>query len=116
MNDKNAPEDILLEERVRFCGLFDVYGSILTEKQRAMCELMLREDLSVSELASELGVTRQAAHDLVRRTRDLLWEMEKKLGLKALTERMDRLSDTIRDNERFLPENFFREAVKIIES
>lgn len=106
VKDNCASEDILLEQRVRFCELFDLYGSVLTEKQRSTCELMLKDDLTVSELAEVLGVTRQAAHDLVKRTRDLLEDMENKLGLMELNERVDAAAKIVRENEGSLPKDF----------
>ena len=99
-------DDLLLEQRVRFCALFDAYAPILTEKQRATCEMMLRNDLSVSELAFELGVTRQGAHDLVRRTRDHLEKIEAGLGLKRLLDETDAVADVLKMYEDALPRDF----------
>lgn len=61
--------------------LFDFYGPLLTEKQRVIYDYAVGEDMSLGEIAEETGVSRQAVHDMVRRTGKLLEEYERKLGL-----------------------------------
>jgi predicted DNA-binding protein YlxM (UPF0122 family) len=98
-------DGILLEQRVLFGELLDLYASLLTPKQRLACELLLREDLSMSELGCELGMTRQGAHDLVRRSRDLLYEIEGELGLLGLHKRCEALVESSRVCEPPLPDH-----------
>ncbi|MDR1514401.1 MAG: DNA-binding protein [Synergistaceae bacterium] len=98
-------DNILLEQRVLFGELLDIYASLLTEKQRLACELMLREDLSSAELGSELGMTRQGANDLVHRSRDLLREIERELGLLGLRKRCMELRELSRGCEPPLPDS-----------
>ncbi len=107
-------DDFLLEQRVRFGELFDLYSSLLTEKQRISCELMLRGDLSVAELGEELGMTRQGAHDLIRRSRDLLEEIEGNLGLFAMKERQKALLDLVENNRSVLPPDLARKMTKLL--
>ena len=61
--------------------LFDVYGPLLTKKQQTVYDLAVGEDMSFGEIAEEVGVSRQAVHDLVRRTGQILADYEEKLGL-----------------------------------
>ena len=61
--------------------LFDFYGSMLTEKQRRIVEYYYNDDLSLSEIAENEGITRQGVHDFVKRAEGQLLEMEQKLGL-----------------------------------
>ena len=70
-----------LEQRIHYNRLYDLYAPLLTEKQREAFELHKCEDLSLAEMSERLGVTRQAAHDLVLRARDRLGEAENTLGL-----------------------------------
>ena len=70
-----------LEQRIHYNRLYDLYAPLLTEKQREAFELHECEDLSLAEMSERLGVTRQAAHDLVLRARDRLGEAENTLGL-----------------------------------
>ena len=101
-----------LVERVRLGELFDAYSGILTEKQREVCDLLLGGDLTVAELAVELGVSRQGAHDLVRRSRERLDEIEGVLGLLELRKRYAGIVALIRDNASALPDEFMERVSK----
>lgn len=70
-----------LEKMVQIGLLFDFYGRLLTEKQREMVDLYYRQDLSLGEIASQTGVSRQAVHDLIKRASEILADYEAKLGL-----------------------------------
>jgi len=61
--------------------LFDFYGELLTEKQREYYDLHHNEDLSLSEIAEQNGLTRQGVWDIVRRAENTLLETEEKTGL-----------------------------------
>ncbi len=63
--------------------LFDFYGDLLTEKQRELFDLYYNEDLSLSEIAENAGITRQAVRDSVKRSEHTLTGLESKLGLAA---------------------------------
>lgn len=97
---------LLLEERIRFGGLFDAYSSLLSGRQRTACEMLMEGDLSVAELGEALGVTRQGAHDLLKRSRERLEEIESNLRLLELRERHQALVDAISDAQMQLPGGF----------
>jgi len=61
--------------------LYDFYGGLLTPKQQKVFGLYYLENFSLAEIAEEEGTTRQAVHDLLRRTEKLLSGWESKLGL-----------------------------------
>lgn len=61
--------------------LLDYYGDLLTEKQRDFISLYYDEDLSLSEIAENEGITRQGVRDSIKRAEALLFEMEEKLGV-----------------------------------
>ncbi len=69
--------DSILEESY----LFDFYGELLTEHQRAVFEEVVLNDISYSEAAEDLGVSRQGVHDLVKRCNSILEGYEDKLQL-----------------------------------
>ena len=60
--------------------LFDTYGGMLTDKQRDCFDLRYNQDLSLGEIAQELGVSRQAVNDNLTRTEALLRRMEENIG------------------------------------
>ena len=49
------------QDALQMSLLFDYYGELLSEKQRVCFDLYYNQDLSLSEIASELGITRQAS-------------------------------------------------------
>lgn len=61
--------------------LYDLYGQLLTDKQREVLQLYYGNDLSLGEISEQLGVSRQAIYDIIKRTEKLLFEYEEKLGL-----------------------------------
>lgn len=69
--------------------LVDFYGPLLTEKQKNVWDLHYQQDLSLTEIAEIARISRQAIHDLLKRTEKILVGYEEKLGLvqRFLTER-----------------------------
>ena len=61
--------------------LFDFYGDMLTQKQQDMIELYYDNDLSLSEIAENEGITRQGVRDSIKRAEAQLIEMEERLHL-----------------------------------
>lgn len=88
--------DKILEQAL----LFDFYGELLTARQREIYEKLVVEDLSLSEIAQEAGISRQGVHDLIRRCNQTLRGYEEKLHLverflavREKAERIGRLLD-----------------------
>ena len=65
----------------RMSLLYDFYGDMLTEKQRDVVELYYNDDLSLSEIAENEGITRQGVRDSIKRAEAQLLEMEDRLHL-----------------------------------
>ena len=61
--------------------LLDFYGEMLTQKQHDFLEFYYNEDLSLSEIALNEGITRQGVRDAIKRAEKQLRDMEEKLGL-----------------------------------
>lgn len=61
--------------------LLDFYGEMLTAKQRDFIDLYYNEDLSLSEIAENEGITRQGVRDAIKRAEAQLEDMESKLQL-----------------------------------
>lgn len=61
--------------------LYDFYGELLTEHQRRIYEDAVMNDMSLSEIAQEAGISRQGVHDLIKRCDKTLEEYESKLHL-----------------------------------
>ena len=87
-----------MEKHFQIVYLLDLYGGLLTEKQQYVMGLFCNEDLTVSEIAQQLSVSRQAASDLLRRTEKILLDYDAKLGLfdrylknRAIADRLEGL-------------------------
>ncbi len=67
--------------RGEICLHLDLYGSMLTEHTRDVLDLHYGEDMSLSEIAQNLAITRQAVHDRIRQGVVSLLDYERKLCL-----------------------------------
>ncbi len=63
--------------------LYDFYGQFLTNKQREIMHLYYENDYSLSEIAENLQITRQAVHDTIKKSKRILSDYEQRLGLAA---------------------------------
>ncbi|MBQ7088530.1 MAG: YlxM family DNA-binding protein [Clostridia bacterium] len=88
--------------------LLDFYGEMLTEKQRDMVDYYYNDDLSLSEIAENEGITRQGVRDSIKRAEAQMLEMEERLGLarrfrkiNADIEEIYELAQTIRRYSEF---------------
>lgn len=68
-------------DHIKYTMLCDIYGQLLTKKQRQIIEYYYMEDMSLSEIGELLGITRQAASILINRTEKHLLNYESKLNL-----------------------------------
>ena len=93
--------------------LYDFYGELLTEHQRRVYEDVVFNDMSLSEIAEEQGISRQGVHDLVKRceklklvekfnqTKKMVEEIKelagqyKKDGDRSLIDRIEAISEEI---------------------
>jgi len=78
-----------LRKKVDLAFLSAFYGGLLTEKQRRVLSLHCEEDLSLGEIADEVGISRQAVHETISRAAARLTEMESALGVAARFRRME---------------------------
>lgn len=61
--------------------LYDFYGELLNDHQKSIYEEYVLDNLSLSEIAEERGISRQGVHDLIKRADKTLNEYENKLQL-----------------------------------
>ena len=70
-----------MEKNIEISLLFDFYGQLLKEQQQQAISLYYNDDLSLSEIALDLGITRQGVRDCIKRGEAQLLTYEEKLGL-----------------------------------
>ena len=74
-----------MEEKVKISMLLEIYGKLLTEKQSQMLEDYYNHDLSLSEIAENQDITRQAVRDNIKKGENKLFELEEKLSIMKRT-------------------------------
>lgn len=85
-----------IDDKMRLDALFELYLPLLTEKQSDALHLHLLSDYSETEIANHLGVTRQAVHDMIKRSILLLEDLEEKLGFLEKSIKYDELISGLR--------------------
>ena len=84
----------MLDQLNRINLLFDIYAPLLTDRQQEALQLYFSDNYSLTEIAAEYMVSRQAVHDLIHRSLNALERFENKLGLYRLfNEQQDLLSE-----------------------
>ena len=79
--------------------LLDFYGEVLTPKQREMLRQYYNDDLSLSEIGENFGITRQGARDAIKHGETALKELEDKVGFAA---RYRRVQQTLEELEQLV--------------
>lgn len=108
------------EARFELIWLLDFYGPLLTEHRRELMRLYCEEDLSLAEIAEQMGITRQGVNDAVQKARRQLMDYEAKLGLaeryRAMSEQAQEslrlLQDVQAEGESLTRLNMAREALE----
>lgn len=98
-----------MSKNLAISDLLDLYGAMLTDKQRDVIELYYNQDLSLAEIAEHEQITRQGVRDNIKRGEAFLLEMEEKLHfaekfkkLVAVTEEItERCAEIERVNKGF---------------
>lgn len=68
-----------MEEKIKISILCQIYGKLLTEKQHQILDDYYNNDLSLSEIAENNDITRQAVNDVINKGKNKLIEIEEKL-------------------------------------
>lgn len=68
-----------MEKNVEISILCDLYGKLLTQKQFDFLNDYYNNDLSLSEIAENNQITRQAVRDIIKKGEKKLFEYEEKL-------------------------------------
>ena len=101
---------MVLDKFVEIANLFEIYSSLLSEKQKEYLEDHFENDLSLSEIAKNNNVSRQAIYDNIKRGVALLYDYEDKLKFYQMRK-------NIREELINLKENYTNEKLeKIIEN
>ena len=79
--DKNLYGGGCVAKDLSISILIDFYGELLTQKRYDVLDMYYNQDLSLSEIAEECGISRQGARDAIKHGEAQLYGLEEKLGL-----------------------------------
>ena len=79
-----------MDRKVEISMLCEIYGKLLTEKQLDIMDNYYNLDLSLSEIAENEGITRQAVRDIIKKGENKLFELEEKLTFMKKTLNQER--------------------------
>ncbi len=90
-----------MEKNVKISMLLDTYGKLLTEKQYKLLDDYYNNDLSLSEIAENEEITRQAVRDNLKKGENNLFEYEEKLGfMKKILEQEEKITKVLSEIEK----------------
>lgn len=89
----------VIEKKIRFHQLYDIYGKLLTDKQKTAFEYYYLDDYSLSEIAEILKVSRNAVYEQINIATSYLDEYEQKLNILNNREIMHKLIEKYKKNQ-----------------
>ena len=105
-----------MEKNVEISILCQIYGKLLTEKQFMFLDDYYNNDLSLSEIAENLGITRQAVRDNIKKGENKLFEYEEKLGImKKTMEQEEKIAIILSEITKIKSKSSDKEVAKILE-
>ncbi len=90
-------KDTKLDELIYLSLLYDFYGELLNDNKKRVFEDYILNDLSLSEIADQLDITRQGVHDIVKRCTKELRDYEHKLALVGRFTRVKHMLGRIKE-------------------
>ena len=85
----------MFEKNLKLSYLLDCYGSVLDDQTQGILKAYLDDDLSLSEIAAGLGISRQGVHHTVKKGEEQLLYLENKLSLAALTNELSEIKEIL---------------------
>ena len=73
----------MFEKNLNIGYLLDFYGDLLSDRKRSVMDMYYNEDLSLAEISTEIGISRQGVRDIIKKSEEELFFYEEKLGLAS---------------------------------
>ena len=71
-------------DRVKLTNLFDIYESLLTDREKEIFKYYYYEDLSLSEISENLNITRTGVFNTLKKVEEKLLQYEDNLKLMSI--------------------------------
>ena len=115
--------DDKLKEKIELSNLFDFYGELLKNHNKQIFEDYILNDLSLSEIAEDQGISRQGVYDIVKRSSIQLKDFEEKINLikkfeitKIKINRIKELSEQMQDMKQIDELTKLKEIIELTET
>ncbi len=99
----------ILDQAIEIMELYDVYQDLLTEKQKAYFEAYYYNDYSLTEIAENMSVSRNAVHDQLKRTVKKLYHFEEKLAVRSKNKQRNKII------EKLATEKDIKKVISLVE-
>ena len=104
-----------MEKNIKVSMLCQIYGKLLTEKQLEILTDYYNNDLSLSEIAENNKITRQAVRDIIKKGENKLFELEEKLSfMKKMMEQEKVLQEVLNELTKLQDESSDKKVEKIL--
>ena len=103
----------MLSDREKNILLIDYYGSLLTHHQNEVLDEYYNNDLSMNEIADNLGISKSAVQDLIKRSLVQLNDYEKKLKLIEKDEKIDKILEQMKSENNDLLNKYVKKIEKL---
>ena len=108
---------IKMEKKVEVSILCDLYGKLLTEKQYEIINDYYNNDYSLSEIAENNGITRQAVRDIIKKGEKKLFEYEEKLSfMKRMLNQEKKIEKVLSELTKIQKNSSDKQVASILES
>ena len=112
VNDTKTKDSEILKRRIYCNLLYDFYSPLLTERQRKVYETLCFSDLTLSEAADVLGISRQGVFVLARHVMEKLEGIERELCFAVNTRQLEKRIKELEEENQSLKEQLKRKEEK----
>lgn len=108
----------MFEKDLNVGYLLDFYGELLSERKRTVLDMYYNEDYSLSEVADEIGISRQGVRTVIKKAESELFFYEEKLGLAKKLLTVEKYSNSLCKlaEEHKLPDDIKHEILQLAEA
>lgn len=108
----------MFQKNLNIGYLLDFYGELLPERKRSVLDMYYNEDLSLAEIADEIGISRQGVRNILKKTEQELFFYEEKLGLAAKMLKVEAYANSLCHlaEDHSLPEHVRQEILNLAEA
>lgn len=106
-----------MDKKIEISMLWQIYGALLTEKQKEYIDYYYNEDLSLAEIAQNDGITRQGVRDIIKKGEKKLFEYEEKLMfMKRMLNQEKRIEKALSELTKIQKDSSDKQVVSVLES